>query len=88
MITANAPHPDLAHTFINSILGAKIGSELSSRTCYSSPNQAAQPVLDKALQEPPPAPTDTQMDRLHFTPSLKGNDLQVFQRCWTDVRSC
>ena len=87
MITANAPNPDLAHKFINYILDAEVGAQLSNWTYYSSPNEAAQPMLEQVLQEPPATPTDEEMDRLAFTPSLKGEDLQMFQQLWTEVQS-
>ncbi len=87
MIPSEAPNPDLAHKFINFILSAEIGAQLSNWTLYSSPNEAAQPMLDPMLQEPPATPTDEQMERLEFTPSLKGEQLQTFQQLWTDVQS-
>lgn len=87
MIPAEAPNPDLAHKFINYILSAEIGAQLSNWTWYSSPNEAAQPMLDEELRQPPATPTDAQMERVHFTPSLKGEDLQVFQQLWTEVQS-
>lgn len=87
MIPSEAPNPDLAHKFINFILDAEIGAQLSNWTFYSSPNEAARPMLDPMLQEPPATPTDEEMKRLHFTPSLKGDKLQTFQQLWTDVQS-
>lgn len=87
MIPSEAPNPDLAHKFINFILSAKIGAQLSNWTWYSSPNEAAEPMLDKILLEPPATPTDKQMQRVHFTPSLKGQKLQTFQQLWSDVQS-
>ncbi|WP_423822396.1 spermidine/putrescine ABC transporter substrate-binding protein [Salinisphaera sp. SPP-AMP-43] len=86
-IPAHAPHPKLAHKFINFILKAKIGAELSNWNAYASPNKAAKPYLDKALTEPPIMPTDEQMKRLHFTPVLEGDDLQFVQQLWTEVQS-
>ena len=87
MIPSEAPNPDLAHKFINYILDAEVGAQLSNWTWYSSPNEAAKPMLDQVLLEPPATPTDEQMERVHFTPSLKGQQLQTFQQLWTDVQS-
>lgn len=87
MIPKNAPNPDMAHKFINYILDAEIGAQLSNWNYYSSPNQAAQPMLEAVLQEPPATPTDAEMERLSFTPTLSGEDLQVFQQIWTEVQS-
>lgn len=87
VIPAEAPNPELAHTFINYILDARIGARLSNWTYYSSPNEAALPMLDPLLQEPPSTPTDDQMARLAFIPVLKGEDLRVFQQLWSEVLS-
>ncbi|MGJ8524930.1 Spermidine-binding periplasmic protein SpuE [Halomonadaceae bacterium LMG 33818] len=87
MIPAHAPHPDLAYKFINFILDAKVGAELSNWTYYSSPNKAALPYLDKALQESPSVPSADVMKRVHYLPALDGQDLMDFQQLWSEVRS-
>lgn len=87
MIPKNAPSPDLAHKFINYILDAEVGAQLSNWTYYSSPNEAALPMLDEVLQEPPSTPTDEELARSYFTPSLSGQKLQTFQQIWTEVQS-
>ena len=87
MIPANAPNPELAHAFINYILSAEIGAQLSNWNYYSSPNEAALPMLDQVLQEPPITPTDAAMERLTFIPSLKGESLQFVQQLWREVES-
>lgn len=86
MIPARAPNPDLAHQFINFILDAEIGAQLSNWTYYTSPNAAAQSMLDEILLEAPSTPTDAEMERVHFLPSLSGQDLQVFQQLWQEVQ--
>lgn len=86
VIPKNAPNPELAHDFINFILDEEVGAQLSNWTYYTSPNEAAQPMLDDVLNEPPVSPTEEEMERLHFTPSLSGEDLQVFQEIWGEVR--
>lgn len=40
-ITAKAPHRDMAEKFINYILNAKIGAQLSNFNNYATPNKAA-----------------------------------------------
>lgn len=87
MIPAHAPHPKLANEFINFILNAKIGAELSNWNAYASPNKASKPYLDKSLTQPPVMPTDEQMKRLHFTPAIEGDNLQFVQQLWTEVQS-
>lgn len=86
-IPAHAPHPKLANEFINFILKAKIGAELSNWNSYASPNAASKPYLNKELTQPPIMPTDEQMKRLHYTPAIKGDQLQFVQQLWTEVQS-
>ena len=52
-IPKGAEHPDNAHKFINYILGAKTGAELSNYTYYNTPNEAALPMIDDALKKLP-----------------------------------
>ena len=87
MIPAQAPNPELAHAFIDFILDAEVGAQLSNWNYYSSPNAAALPMLDEILQAPPVTPTPAQMDRLSFTPSLEGEALQFQQQLWREVQS-
>jgi len=87
MIPRRAPHPKLAHEFINFILNPKIGAQLSNYNMYSTPNKASVQYLDPLLRKPPALPTPEQMKRLEFTPSLDGKQLQLFQQIWSDVKS-
>ncbi|WP_025732029.1 ABC transporter substrate-binding protein [Carnimonas nigrificans] len=87
VIPKRAPHPDLAHAFINYILDAKVGAQLSNWTYYSSPNQASIPYLDEELRKAPSQPTDDEMKRIRFLPALEGKDLTDFQQLWGEVRS-
>ncbi|MDR9432834.1 MAG: spermidine/putrescine ABC transporter substrate-binding protein [Spiribacter sp.] len=87
MIPAQAPNPDLAHAFINFILDAEVGAQLSNWNYYSSPNEAALPMLDDTLQAPPITPSAAEMETLAFTPSLKGDGLKFQQQLWREVQS-
>lgn len=86
-IPAHAPHPKLANEFINFILEAKIGAQLSNYNFYASPNKKSLPMLNPELRKPPVMPTDDQMKRLHYTPSIKGDELQFVQQLWTEVQA-
>ena len=87
MIPAHAPHPALAHKFIDFMLEAENGARLANWTWYSSPNQAAMPLLDPALRESPSLPTDDEMKRLELLPVQQSEQLTVFQEIWNEVRS-
>src|SRR5699024_1826167 len=86
-IPAHAPHPDLANKFINFVLSAKMGAELSNYNSYASPNKAAQPYLKEELSKPPIMPTEEVMKTLRVMPVLKGEDLQFMQQLWTEIQS-
>lgn len=86
-IPAKAPHPKLANEFINFVLSAKAGAELSNHNLYASPNKAARPYLKPELQSNVVNPTPEQMKRLHFTPTLRGTNLKMMQQIWTEVRA-
>ncbi|MCD6008294.1 ABC transporter substrate-binding protein [Halomonas sp. IOP_31] len=87
MIPSGAPNPELAYKFINFILDPEIGAQLSNYNYYSSPNAAAKPYLDAVLTKPPVTPSDADLERLSFTPSLQGDKLQMFNQLWTEVQS-
>ncbi|MTV25002.1 spermidine/putrescine ABC transporter substrate-binding protein [Nitriliruptoraceae bacterium ZYF776] len=66
-ILADAPHPCTAHTFIDFILDAENGAQLSNWTYYASPNEAAMEFLDPELAEDPVIfPDDETWERLYF----------------------
>jgi len=48
-ILANAPHPCTAHTFLNFILDAENGAQLTNWNFYGSPNAAADPFIDPEI---------------------------------------
>ncbi|WP_372612664.1 PotD/PotF family extracellular solute-binding protein [Halomonas sp.] len=69
------------------ILDAEVGAQLSNYNYYASPNAAAVPYLDEVLTEPPVQPSEDDMARLRFTPSLEGEQLQTFQQLWSEVQA-
>lgn len=87
LIPSEAPNPDMAHKFIDFILDAEIGAQLSNYNYYASPNAAAEPHLDEVLTQPPVQPSEEDMERLRFTPSLSGDQLQNFQQLWSEVQA-
>jgi len=59
-IPHDAPHPCTAHTFINFLLDAERGAQLTNWNYYASPNDAATPFIDaEVLEDPIVYPTDT-----------------------------
>ncbi|QBG48992.1 spermidine/putrescine ABC transporter substrate-binding protein [Verrucomicrobia bacterium S94] len=52
-ITRKAPNKDLAYKYINFILDAKNGAQLSNYIAFATPNKASLPLIDKELIENP-----------------------------------
>jgi spermidine/putrescine transport system substrate-binding protein len=84
-IPAHAPNPKLALEFINYILDAHQGANLSNYNQYASPNQAAQPYLAATLNTPLINPTDDELKNLQFLPPLRGAQFKLFNQIWTSV---
>jgi spermidine/putrescine transport system substrate-binding protein len=84
-IPVGAPHPDLAHKFIDFILDAQIGADLSNYTAYGTPNAASLPLIDEELRNNPAIyPPDDVKARLHFLYSLGEADA-LYDEAWTDI---
>ncbi len=64
-IVADAPHPCTAHTFIDFLLDAENGAQLTNWNYYGSPNAAAEEfILAEVLEDPAIYPPSE--DGLHF----------------------
>src|SRR5690554_4571280 len=64
-IPTAADHPCTAHTFINFLLDAENGAQLSEWTLYATPNAAAEELLDPEIREDPAIyPDDETFERL------------------------
>ncbi|GGS24559.1 polyamine ABC transporter substrate-binding protein [Deinococcus knuensis] len=91
VVLRRSPNPELAHRFINFILDADNGAQLSNYTYYATPNAAAQPLLDDFLKDipalnPPPAwLTDGHLDFIGELPS--GRPQRLYDRIWTELKS-
>jgi spermidine/putrescine transport system substrate-binding protein len=84
-IPAHAPNPQLAIEFINYILGAHTGADLSNFNQYASPNQASQPYLTGILNAAIINPTPDQLKHLMFLAPLRGAQYKLFNQIWTQV---
>lgn len=86
-IPNGAAHPQNAHKFINYILDAKVGAELSNYTYYATPNEAALPKIDPALKDLPTySPTPEQFERLQVIEDT-GEATREYERIFTEVKS-
>ncbi len=86
-ITAQAPNPNLAHKFINYILDAKIGAQLSNYNRYPTPNLAALSfIAPDDLKNPAIYPDDKTKAKLQFVDDL-GLENRIYDEAWTMIKS-
>jgi spermidine/putrescine transport system substrate-binding protein len=86
-ILKGAPHPKNAHTFMNYILEPEVGAELTNFVNYGSPNQAAEPMINKEILDNPLIypPADV-LEKLPFQKDIGDEELKYADR-WTEVKT-
>lgn len=88
-IPADAPHPYTAEIFINYLLDAEIGAQLTNYTYYFTPNAAAEQLLDEAydemLQSGGMVVTDEILARLEWIE--RNEETLIFSDTWTAVKA-
>ncbi len=79
-IPKDAPHPCTAHTFINFLLDAERGAQLTNWNLYASPNEAAVEFIDQeVLDDPIVYPTDTsKLEEIEDTGDFETNFSDAF----------
>ena len=81
-IPFDAPHPCTAHTFMNFILDAENGAQLSEWNAYASPNEAAEAFMDpEFLADEAVYPTDrSKLEFITNTGDFETNFSDAFSR--------
>jgi spermidine/putrescine transport system substrate-binding protein len=86
-IPAKAPNRLMAEKFINYILDAKIGAQLSNFNQYATPNLAAREFINPAdLKNIAIYPSEQQMKVLEFVKDL-GSKTGWYDELWTAIKS-
>ncbi len=86
-VPAKAPHRDLAEKFINFILDARIGAQLSNFTQFATPNRAARPFIKReGLNNPAIYPPPEVMTKLEFLKDL-GANTRLYDEVWTQIKA-
>jgi spermidine/putrescine transport system substrate-binding protein len=86
-VLAKAPHRDLAEKFLNYLLDARVGAQLSAFTQFSTPNREAKAFLNADdLKNPAIYPPAETMARLEFLQDL-GGKLRLYDEVWTQVKA-
>jgi spermidine/putrescine transport system substrate-binding protein/spermidine/putrescine transport system permease protein len=87
VIPASAPHPELAHRFIDFTLEAEIAAEICRTMHYSSPNRAAHALLPPEVRTNPAIfPPEDVISRLELIHDL-GEATVLYDRLWTEVKT-
>ena len=86
-IPAKAPHRDMAEKFLNYILDAKVGAQLSNFNQYATPNLAAREFITPAdLKNIAIYPSEDQMKVLEPVKDL-GSKTGWYDELWTGIKS-
>jgi spermidine/putrescine transport system permease protein len=87
VIPLSAPHPALAHAFIDFTLEAEIAAEICRTMRYSTPNKAAVPLLPEEIRRNRAIfPPDEVLSRLELIQDI-GETTVLYDRLWTEVKT-
>jgi spermidine/putrescine-binding protein len=87
VIPVSAPHPDLAHLFIDFTLEAEVAAEICRTMKYSSPNRAALPLLPPEVRGNRAIfPPEDVKRRLELIDDI-GDTTLTYERLWTEVKT-
>jgi spermidine/putrescine transport system substrate-binding protein len=87
LICSGAPNPDAAHAFIDYILDAKVGAQLSVFNHYATPNKASRELMPKPeLANYAIYPPERIMRVLEYLQDV-GADSKLYDEVWTAVKS-
>jgi spermidine/putrescine transport system permease protein len=86
-ILADAPHPELAHAFLDFTMEAEIAAEICRTTYYSTPNRAAVALLPEEMRRNPAIfPPEEMLARAELIREL-GEATVLYDRMWTEVKT-
>jgi spermidine/putrescine transport system substrate-binding protein len=86
-IPAKAPNPDGAHRFIDFILGAEVGAQLSNYLAYATPNEASLPLIDEEVRgDERVYPTEEAMARMSVLEDVL-EATTLYDQVWTRVKA-
>lgn len=86
-VPAKAPNREGAHRFINFILQADVGAELSNYLAYATPNEASLPSIDKEVREDTRVyPTDAELAKMVLLEDV-GEATQLYDQVWTRLKA-
>jgi putrescine transport system substrate-binding protein len=85
-IPKDAKNVDEAHAFINFVLDAQIGADITNYVWYGSPNEAAKEFIDEEILDDPGIFPPEGTDLFSFE-VLPNKVVRVMTRVWTSIKS-
>jgi spermidine/putrescine-binding protein len=86
-IASTAPHPDLAHAFLNFVLRPDIAAQEARYTRYATGNQSAWRLLDEEMQSDPSTyPPQELLDKLEAGMPIDAEGQKRRAELWNEVR--
>jgi spermidine/putrescine transport system substrate-binding protein len=86
-VPAKAPNPEGAYRFIDFILQADVGAQLSNFLSYATPNEASLPLIDAAVRADPRVyPTPEQSSKMVMLEDVR-EATSLYDQVWTRVKA-
>jgi len=87
-IPKDAPHPDLAHEFINFIMDPQITADITNYVWYANANAASMPLVDEEVKSDPGIfPPEEVKKRLWASTVYNARTDRLVNRLWTQVKT-
>jgi spermidine/putrescine transport system permease protein len=87
VIPADAPHPELAHAFLDYVMEPAVAAEICATMRYSTPNRAALALLPEHVRRNPATfPPADALARAELIVDI-GEATVLYDRLWTEVKA-
>jgi spermidine/putrescine transport system permease protein len=87
VIPRDAPHPELAHAFLDYVMEPAVAAEICATMRYSTPNRDALPLLPEHVRRNPATfPPDDALARAELILDI-GEATVLYDRLWTEVKA-
>jgi spermidine/putrescine-binding protein len=87
VIPVDAPHPDVAHAFLNYVMEPAVAAEICTTMRYSTPNRAALPLIPEHIRRNTATfPPDDAIARSELIVDI-GEATVLYDRLWTEVKA-
>lgn len=86
-IPAKAPNREGAHRFVDFILNAEVGAQLSNFLAYATPNEASMPKIDQEIRDDARVyPPEEQLAKMKLLEDVR-EATQLYDQVWTRLKA-